>query len=77
MEKPADREKVFNERVKAFENRRENLRQNAEYLVGMPPEKAVDILLEMEDQDVIDIFRMTEEQAQATGEISWWPTGFL
>ena len=65
-----DREKVFNERVKAFENRRENLRQNAEYLVGMPPEKAVDILLEMEDQDVIDIFRMTEEQAQATGEIS-------
>ncbi len=65
-----DREKVLNERVKAFENRRDNLRQNAEYLVGMPPANAVDILLEMEDQDVIDIFRMTEEQAQATGEIS-------
>jgi flagellar protein FlbB len=65
-----DREKVFNERLQAFENRRVNLRQNSEYLVGMPPENAVKILLEMEDQDVIDIFRMTEEQAQAAGEVS-------
>ena len=65
-----DREKVFNERLQAFENRRVNLRQNSEYLVGMPPENAVKILLAMEDQDVIDIFRMTEEQAQAAGEVS-------
>jgi flagellar protein FlbB len=65
-----DREKLFNERIKAFDNRRDNLRQNATYLVGMPPESAVKILLEMEDQDVIDIFRMTEEQAQEAGEIS-------
>jgi flagellar protein FlbB len=65
-----DREKVFIERVEAFDNRRENLRQNAEYLVGMPPENAVKILLEMEDQYVIDLFRVTEEQAQTTGEIS-------
>ena len=65
-----DREKVFNERVQAFENRRVNLQQNSDYLVGMPPENAVKILLQMEDQDVIDIFRMTEEQAQATGELS-------
>ena len=65
-----DREKVFNERLQAFDNRRVNLRQNADYLVGMPPENAVKILLQMEDQDVIDIFRMTEEQAQAAGEVS-------
>lgn len=65
-----DREKVFNERIKAFENRRVNLQQNAEYLVGMPPENAVSILLAMEDQDIIDVFRMTEEQARATGELS-------
>jgi len=65
-----DREKVFIERVEAFDNRRENLRQNADYLVGMPPENAVKILLEMEDQYVIDLFRMAEEQAQADGEIS-------
>jgi flagellar protein FlbB len=65
-----DREKVFNERLQAVENRRVNLQQNSDYLVGMPPENAVKILLQMEDQDVIDIFRMTEEQAQATGELS-------
>jgi flagellar protein FlbB len=65
-----DREKVFNQRMQAFENRRVNLQQNSDYLVGMPPENAVKILLQMEDQDVIDIFRMTEEQAQATGELS-------
>jgi flagellar protein FlbB len=35
-----DREKVFNERLQAFENRRVNLQQNADYLVGMPPEQA-------------------------------------
>ncbi|MBN1836236.1 MAG: flagellar protein FlbB [Spirochaetales bacterium] len=65
-----DREKVFIERVEAFDNRRDNLRQNADYLVGMPPENAVKILLEMEDQQVIDLFRMAEEQAQAAGEMS-------
>jgi flagellar protein FlbB len=65
-----DREKVFNERVQAFDNRRDNLRQNADYLVGMPPASAVKILLEMEDQYVIDLFRVTEEQARRSGEVS-------
>ncbi len=70
-----DREKVFNERLETFENRRVNLKQNADYLVGMPPEKAKDILLEMEDQDIIDIFRIAEEQAREAGEqslVSYW-----
>jgi len=65
-----EREKVFNERQQAFDNRRVNLKQNAAYLVGMPPDKAVKILLAMEDQDVIDLFRVTEEQAAEAGETS-------
>lgn len=65
-----DREKMFNERVKAFENRRVNLRQNSEYLVGMPPKNAVQILLNMDDLEIIDIFRITEEQARTAGELS-------
>ncbi len=65
-----NREKLFNERTQAFENRRVNLQQNAAYLVGMPPENAVKILLAMDDQDVIDIFRVTEEQARQAGEVS-------
>lgn len=65
-----DREKLFNERVKAYENRREALVQNSAYLAGMPPDKAVKILLAMEDQDVIDLLRVTEELAVEAGEVS-------
>jgi len=38
--------------------------------VGMPPDKAVKILLAMEDQDVIDLMRVTEELAAEAGEAS-------
>jgi flagellar protein FlbB len=64
------REKAFNERVNTFENRRVNLAQNAGYLVGMKPQDAVARLAAMEDQDVIDIFRITEEEAAKAGETS-------
>ena len=65
-----DREKSFNEIVKQYENKSANLRQAAEYFSGMPPESAVERLVEMDDQDVIDILRMTERLAQETGEVS-------
>ena len=70
------REKSFNEKQNEIDNRRRNIMQMATYLVGMPPEKAKDILLNMEnDMDVIDILRMTEELAQKAGEdsiVSYW-----
>jgi len=69
------REKAFNDQVKAFENRRVNLEQNAKYLVSMPPTNARDILLKMEDQDIIDLFRIVEAQAQKAGEdsmVAYW-----
>ena len=71
-----EREKSFNERLNAFENRRVNLEQNAQYLVGMRPEQAVAMLMAMEsDMDVIDILRMAEENARVAGEqslVSFW-----
>ncbi|OHD68848.1 MAG: hypothetical protein A2177_13495 [Spirochaetes bacterium RBG_13_68_11] len=69
------REKAFNERVNTFENRRVNLAQNAGYLVGMRPQDAVARLAAMDDQDVIDIFRITEEEATKAGEsslVAYW-----
>ena len=66
----AEQEKSFNERVKQYENKKANLRQSAEYFTGMPPQRAVERLLEMEDQDIIDILRTTEEIAGETGESS-------
>lgn len=66
----AERENSFNERVEQYDKRRRNLEQSSEYLVGMEPKKAVLILLEMDDVDIIDIFRITEEIAEEEGEVS-------
>ena len=71
----ADREKSFNEIVKQYENKNANLRQAAEYFQGMPPDAAVERLVAMDDQDVIDILRMTEQIAREAGEdsvVSYW-----
>lgn len=70
-----EREKSFNERVKQYDNKRANLRQSAQYFVSMPPQAAVDRLLEMEDQDVIDLLRTVERMAQEAGDdsiVSFW-----
>lgn len=70
-----DREKSFNEKVKQYDNRKVNVEQNARYLAGMPPAKAVEILKSLDDQTVIDVLRATEEQAAAAGEnsiVAYW-----
>ncbi|MDR0289977.1 MAG: flagellar protein FlbB [Treponema sp.] len=57
------------------ENRDRNIEQNARLLNGMPPERAVGIMSAMDDQDVIDVLRKTEEIAQAAGTtsiVSYW-----
>lgn len=70
-----EREKSFNERQKRYENRRANLRKAAEYYQGMPPEQAVERLLAMADQDVIDLFRTTEElalESETVSIVAYW-----
>ena len=52
------------------ENRDRNVEQNARYLTGMPPQNAVNIIAELNDQDAIDVIRMTEEIARAEGNVS-------
>jgi flagellar protein FlbB len=70
-----EQEKTFNLQVQQFENRRVNIEQNARYLVGMQPDKAAQIIAAMDDQDAIDVFRMTEEIAQREGKqsmVAYW-----
>lgn len=62
-----DRENSFNQIQKQAEDRKANLVQNSKYLNAMPPAKAVPILLQLEDQDLIDLLRVTEEEAKAQG----------
>jgi flagellar protein FlbB len=65
-----DRENSFNQIQKQAEDRRANLVQNSQYLNSMPPAKAVPILLQMGDQDLIDLLRVTEDEAKAQGQQS-------
>lgn len=62
-----DRENSFNQIQKQAEDRKANLVQNSKYLNAMPPARAVPILLQLEDQDLIDLLRVTEEEAKAQG----------
>jgi len=63
----AEREKSFNDQLKQYENRNANLRRVSQQFVSMPPQEARDRLLEMNDQDIIDILRMTDTIAAEQG----------
>lgn len=70
-----EREKTFNNVVKKYDDRNVNIVQIAQNLTGMAPQNAVNILLAMDDQMVIDVLRKVEEQAQANGTssmVSYW-----
>ena len=58
-----EREKTFNNEVKKYDDRSTNIEQISTYLQNMPPKTAVEQLLGMDDQDIIDIFRKTDAQA--------------
>jgi len=58
------------------ENKERNIEQIAGFLTGMEPGRAVGIISEMDDQDVIDVLRKTEELAQAAGTNSIVPYWF-
>jgi flagellar protein FlbB len=55
------------------ENKGRNIEAVARNLTNMQPERAVGIISAMDDQDVIDVLRKTEELAQADGTTSLVP----
>ncbi|WP_296019947.1 MULTISPECIES: periplasmic-type flagellar collar protein FlbB [unclassified Treponema] len=65
-----EREKTFNNEVKKYDDRNTNIEQISTYLQNMPPKTAVEQLLGMDDQDIIDIFRKTDAQALASNTVS-------
>jgi len=75
-----ERQKSLDERensIKVFmsdaEIKDRTVERNAINLTNMPPERAVGILAAMDDQDVIDVFRKTDELAKAAGTASIVP----
>ena len=66
----AEREKTFNLNVKKYDDKEVNIEQIANNLNGMRPQAAVDILVAMDDQIVIDVLRKVEEMAKENGSSS-------
>lgn len=70
-----EREKTFNLTVKKYDDKNINVEQIAKNLNGMKPQAAVDILIAMDDQTVIDVLRKVEEIAASGGTssmVSYW-----
>ncbi|MBS7295436.1 MAG: flagellar protein FlbB [Treponema sp.] len=65
-----EREKTFNLELQKYDTKNVNIEQIAKNLNGMRPEAAVNILIAMDDQDVIDVLRKVEEIAAAEGTAS-------
>ncbi len=65
-----EKEKTFAETQRQVGDRAKNIEQIADYINGMPPKNAVENLLAMDDQDIIDILRAVEAKAAAAGNAS-------
>jgi len=68
-----DRENSLTQKEKDTENKERNIETIARNLTNMQPERAVGILSEMDDQNVLDVLRKAEELAQAAGTTSLVP----
>jgi len=68
-----ERENSFNALLSDAELKDRTVERNAINLTNMPPQRAVGILAAMDDQDVIDVFRKTDELAEAAGNASIVP----
>jgi flagellar protein FlbB len=60
-----DQEKSLIAGLSEAENRDRNVEQIARYLINQPPQAAAGILVAMDDQDIINVLRKTDEIAQA------------
>jgi len=66
-------QKTVKDGQEEFDDRRRRLEQKSEQFLSMPPENAVKIMLEMEDMEVIEVFRVTEELAVKNDQMSIVP----
>lgn len=71
----SERENTFNNTVNRYDNKEVNVEQIATNLNGMAPNNAVNILVAMDDQTVIDVLRKCDEIAVRDGSsslVSYW-----
>jgi flagellar protein FlbB len=68
-----DQENSFNQTIEDAETKERIVEQSSRQLTGMPPQAAVGIINAMDDQDAIDVLRMTDEIARREGANSMVP----
>lgn len=70
-----EKEKSLNQASKSYENKRDKLEKSAEYLNGMAPQNAVDILLETDEREAVTLLETVERMAEEAGQqsmVSYW-----
>ncbi len=69
----SEREKLLNQQTKEGDDRMRRLEQMSRQFLGMPPKDAVNVMLAMNVQEVIDVMKITEAMARQAGEDSIVP----
>jgi flagellar protein FlbB len=63
----SEREKLLNQQSKEGDDRMRRLEQMSSQFLGMPPKDAVNVMLKMNVQEVIEVMKVTERMAQQQG----------
>jgi len=68
-----EEKKVLSEKLREYDNYRENIRRQAQYFTSMPPQAAVERLSKLDDLLAIDILRQIDTSAAEAGRVSIVP----
>ena len=68
-----EEKKVLSEKLREYDNYKENIKRQAVYLTNMPPAAAVERIEKLEDLLAIDILRQIDVNAEEAGRISVVP----
>ncbi|KPJ86598.1 MAG: hypothetical protein AMS17_11760 [Spirochaetes bacterium DG_61] len=68
-----EEKKVLSEKLREYDNYKDNIRRQAEYFTSMPPTAAVERLAKLDDLLAIDILRQIDTNAAEAGRLSVVP----
>jgi len=68
-----EEKKLLSEKLREYDNYRENIRKQADYFTAMPPQAAVERLSQLDDLLAIDILRQIDSEAVEEGRMSMVP----
>ncbi len=68
-----EEKKVLSEKLREYDNYKENIKRQAGYLTNMPPPAAVERISKLDDLLAIDILRQIDKEAEEEGKVSVVP----